>query len=224
MDDDIFFVDMERGIFGGRNGNLYLTDSNTCNLKDDPFVVPYPYRIVVKEEYDPYAIIFTESGYIYILNFQTLKWHLKVLLPPDIGVIDSLEIRDDGESVFLKSNQISYLYQNGWINLPESFESLIVKEDQKVFAQSTQLENEICSAKLCGDLKQFRKAMKRYLIYLANYTSNDTFIQIWYDVINQKYPFDPDDIHQVWIKCINYLSTLNSLSSLIDEIKMSVGE
>ena len=217
-------MDIERGIFGGKNGNLYITDPNTFNLKDDPFVVPYPYRIYVKKEWDPYAVIFTESGYIDVLNYETLRWHLKTLLPPNIGVIDSLELKDDGNSVLLKSNQSTYVYQNGWVNTHISMQPLMIKEDQKIWAQSAQLENEICAAKSSGDLKGFRKSMKKYLINLATYTTNEIFIKIWYDVIKQKYPFNPEDVHNVWVKCINLLSTLTSLSSIKDELKMSIDE
>lgn len=226
MDEDIEFMDVERGIFGGKNGNLYLTEPGTCELKDEPFVVPYPYKIYVKEEYDPFAVIFTESGYIYILNFQTQRWHLKTLLPPKIGVIDSLEIKDDGNSVLLKSSQSSYIYQNGWVCIQISLKPLIVKEDQKVFAQSAQLENEICAAKFSGNFEAFQEAMKRYLVFLADYTTADIFIQTWYDVIKQKYPstFSSEDIHKLWIDCIDLISTIQNTSSMKDELLLTIGE
>ncbi|KAK8886485.1 hypothetical protein M9Y10_041948 [Tritrichomonas musculus] len=224
MDDDIFFIDDKRGIFGSKNGNIYITIPGSYDLRDDPFVVPFPYRIVVKDEYDPFAVIFTESGYIYVLNIQLLKWHLKTTLPPNIGVIDSLEIKNDGNSILLMSNRNSYIYQNGWICLSEQIESLIVKRDQKLFAQATQLENDICTAKLMGDFEQFVNAIEKYLIYVANYSSNEIFIKIWYDLIKQKYPFNSEDIHNMWSKCINLISTIDRLLPFKDELKMSIGE
>ncbi|OHT03393.1 hypothetical protein TRFO_29194 [Tritrichomonas foetus] len=224
MDSELFFADIERGIFGSRSGNLYLTDPGTYNLRDDPFVVPYPFRIIIKDEYDPYIVIFTETGYMYILNIVDMQFKLKTVLPPEVGVIDSFEILDEGASVILKANKGSYKYENGWVNLAEPLDSLIVKDDQKVFAQATQLENELCAAIHVKSIEKFSDAMQKYLLYLANYSTEDVFIQIWYDLIKQDYPFEKSEVHDIMEKCIHLLSTVDRLSSYVDELNMSIKE
>ena len=224
MDSEIFFADIKRGIFGSRSGNLYLTNPGTFNLVDDPFIVPYPFRIIVSDDYDPFAVIFTESGYVYIMNLAKFKWELKAKLPVDVGVIDSLQVKDDGKSIELRSNKGSFLFQNGWMRLSQPLESLIVKEDQKVYAQATQLENDICTAKLNEDFDKFTEAVQRYLIYLANYSTEDVLIRIWYDLIKQSYPFDKEKLLHLWDDAILLLSTVDRLSAYIDELKMSIKE
>lgn len=227
MDEDIFFADFNRGIFASRNGNLYITEPGSYELRDDPFVIPYPFRVVPDNSKDDnqFITIFTDSGYIYVLNLLTLKWEFKSLLPPDIGVIETMEILDNGSSVLLTSNQKSYIYANGWIEKSESVESLMVKDDQRVTAQITQLENEICAAKYSKDIDKFRAAIESYLICLANFSKEEVFIPIWYDIVkNQKYPFDSHELHEVWSECINLLKTVDRLQSKIDELIMSIGD
>ncbi|KAH0788604.1 hypothetical protein GPJ56_007286 [Histomonas meleagridis] len=216
------FADKARGIFASKNGRLYVTKPGTFDLYAAPFIIPTPFRIIVDEKYDPFVLIFTKCGHLYILNSVENRWVLQTKLPSIAGVIDSVDLLHDGKNVILKTNKGAFLYDSGWVVLSEPIESLVIKADQKIFAQCSSLENEIAAAIYLHDYDFLVEAILRYVVYLANYAPENAFLSLWYDLIKSNYPFEKEEMKQLWARAIDVLASIDRVSQSIDELQMSV--
>ena len=217
------FADSKRGIYTTADHCLWFVDPNKNEAKSMPVRFTSNVRVITHDEYDPYVLVFEDSGYLSMFNYQTSICVFSTAFPVQIGIIETAKINKNGDtiSVTLKSNKATYVYSNGsWRIESEPIESLTTKSDNKVPAQRADLENELNAAIHYQDFNAFKEAMTRYLFFLALYASTDSFLAAWYECIKIQTPFDPQQVSNLFIEIIDLLGSVENVSSLIDELRM----
>lgn len=224
--DEISFADKTRGIYAAKNGAVYICEPNTFTMKCSPLAVPAPFRILTGEGYDPLIIVFTESGNMMFYNYVELRWVLKTTLPPNVGTIDAIQIFGDGElNIAMKTSRGEFSFRNGgWSIISEPLELLVVQQDQKIFAQCSELENQIAAAISFGNFEMYEHELQRYLLCLAGYAPLEAFVAIWYSLIATKLPpeFNKDKVDEMWWRNLELVSSMDRVASLVDELRMSL--
>ena len=221
--DTFTFVDKQRGVYAAKTGAVYLCEPNTFKLRSSPIAVPVPFRIVTGNDLDPFLVVFSKDGYVQLYDLEARKWSLKAQLPANMGVIDSVAIRNKGENLIVKSSRGVLYYDSGaWTIMSEPLELLIVEQEQKLFAQCTELENEIAAAVELGDFDEYSKSLEKYILCLARYAPTDAFIEIWYSMLASETPFEPQMIQNLWNEMLDLLSSMERVAPLMDELQMSL--
>lgn len=221
MTEVILFADKARGIFGHKDGRIFLTERGTFDLHQSPFIVSTPYRIIVKEELDPYFLVFVECGYMYLFNNDTRICENCIQLPSNIGVIESVDISTK-DKFKITSSKCTYLFNNGYFQiLSEPVDSLVVKEDQRVNGQIAEYENEVQTAILFKDIEMYEAALEKYFFYLAAYSTTDTFISTWYELIKAETPFG-HQVLNVYKNMIELLSSIDRIIPFAEEMQISI--
>lgn len=218
------FVDKERGIYAERNGAVYICKPGTFELKCPPLAIPSPFRILTGDAYDPLMVVFLQAGYIQLYNFVEMKWILKTSLPTNAGIIYSISVAEEPQlSVTLKTSRGEYYFKDdGWSILSEPLELLVVQQDQKIFAQFSELENKIAAAIDLEDFDAFKNELQKYLLCLARYASLEAFISIWYSLLRMDVPFGNKPMADMWWVNIDLLSNMERVTPLLDELRMSL--
>lgn len=217
------FADAERGIYATADHCLWFVDPLKKEVKAMPAKFTSNFRVITHQDYDPYILIFEDSGYLSIFNFNTTICVLSTKFPAQIGIIESVTLNHKTEKlqVSLKSNKATYLYSEGnWTIQSEPIESLVAKTDNKVPSQKAELENEINSAIKDQNLSAFGEAMNRYIFFLALYSTPNTFLSAWYESIKIPTPFKQEDVNNIFLGIIDLLGTVDKVSGYLDELRM----
>ena len=221
--DTFTFVDKQRGVYAAKTGAVYICEPNTFRLRSSPIAVPVPFRIITGNDLDPFLVVFSKDGYVQLYNLEERKWSLKAHLPANAGVIDSVSVRNNGQSLIVKSSRGTLHYDSGaWSILSEPLELLIVEQEQKIYAQCTELENEIAAAVELGNFDEYSLAMQKYILCLARYASVDAFIEIWYSMLATTTEFDQEQVRGLWAEILDLLSSMERVAPLMEELQMSL--
>lgn len=223
MSESCFFVDIQRGIFVTNDGKLYFTDYNTKKVRFGPLMFQVPMRILTSEAYDPYFILITSDGILYLMSHEQKRVIESTQIPAKVGVIESLTLDQQNQTISLKTTHGVFVYKNGhWETISEPIETLITNQDTKVSAQCMKLENEMAHAVEENLFEAYSKAVSTYLVYIATYLPSQVFITTWYSIIHSELPFDPEATHALWAEIIGLLSSCERIASLLDELDMSL--
>ena len=225
------FADVERGIYTTADHCLWFADPKTNEIKSMPIRFSSNIRVITHKDYDPFILVFEDSGYLSVFNTETTVCTFSTVFPVQIGIIETAKIKRDGLkiiSVSLKSNKATYVYSpdptdpssGHWRIESEPIETLTAKSDNKVPAQKAELENELNSAIHNQDFDAFKEAMTRYLFFLAIYASTDSFLAAWYECIKIQTPFDQKKVNAMYIDIIDLLTSVEKVSHLLDELRM----
>jgi hypothetical protein len=217
-----FFVDKARGIYAAWTGALYICRPHTFDLLGCPMALPTPYRVVTQDSLDPFIVIFTGVGHIHVCNTMTNSITLRIPVPGVPAVIQQVSVRNDGRNLILATTRGVYYYEDGWTVLSEPIESLLVKADQKVFAQCACFENDILSAAKLDDFEEFQNGSSLYLRYMATYAPIQAFVGGWYSIIGGSFPFDRARLLELWRAILDELAAIDRIANLIDELKLSL--
>ena len=86
------FADKQRGIYTTSDGMLYFTKSNTFEVVNGPLIFQAPLRILTSTAYDPYFVVITSDGNLYLLSHEDKRVVLQSVIPANAGFIESIII------------------------------------------------------------------------------------------------------------------------------------
>ena len=225
------FADKSRGLWATQDGKLYITEPGTNKLIKSPLIFTAPYRILVSERYDPYAIILTSNGHLFIFDIKNHRVIMSDLLPVNTGVAETLEFNEDKSKIIMTTNHGVFTHnipkgeetaESHWNIIEEPLEFLETNPDSKSYAQCARIEGEIAAAVEQKDFAAYAENIKKYFLFVATYLPNPTFIAAWYEIINSPKPFMDDQIKDLFTELIGLLSSVERVAPLIDELEMSL--
>ena len=181
--DNIIFADKARGIYAKADGALFFTIPGQFTPIGSPFLMPTPFRIYVHSDIDPYAVVFANTGMMFVFNIQSSKCVTTVRLPPFKFIIKKIQIFDEGNVIQLTSENQVLIYRGSWIIQQEDQDELVIKAEQKSNAEYAILEDELCVACKERNLAKFKIAVEKYAVYMAQNATVDIFIANWYDFV-----------------------------------------
>ena len=227
------FGDKKRGLWSTVDGKLYITNPGTKDLVKPPLIFAAPSRIIVSDDFDPFAIILTGNGYIFILHIDEKKIVMKAQLPANAGVIETIKIDRERSLIILESTHGTFTHsipqdsekqENHWNIIEEPLDCLETNPDSKAYAQCARIESQIASAVEEKNFEKYAENVRKYLLYIATFLPNPAFISAWYELINSSPPFSPAELNALWPETIQLLSSVERVSSLIDELEMSLSK
>jgi hypothetical protein len=171
---------------------------------------------------DPFIVIFTNVGQVHVCNVLTNSITLHITVPSVAAVIQQVSVRNEGRNLMLTTTRGSYYYDDGWTILSEPIESLLVKADQRVFAQCACFENDILSAAKLENFEEFQNSCSLYLRYMATFAPIDAFVAGWYSVISGSFAFDRPLLEGLWRRILDELAAIARVAKLLDELKLSL--
>jgi hypothetical protein len=180
--------------------------------------------VITSDHLDPFFVVFSDVGCIHVYDTIAAQWTLEAELPISAGVINSVQVRGDGDKVILNATRGTFYYDKGWVMLSEPTEPLVVKLDQTVFAQAAALETAIAAAIQLIDFDEFEQATLKYLVFLATYAPIDAFLSNWYSLIVGKNPFELPIVRDMWHRILEILSALDRVAPYVEELKMSMDQ
>ena len=225
------FVDKQRGLWSTTDGKLYITYPGTKKLIKSPLIFTAPCRILVSEKYDPYALILTANGYLFVFDIDNCKVIMSDLLPANTGVAETLDFNEDKTQIIMTTNHGIFTHNipgNGekaeshWNIIEEPLDCLETNPDSKSFAQCARIEGEIAASLEQKNFAAYSESVKKYFLFVATYLPNPTFIAAWYEIINSPKPFMDAEVKELFSEIIGLLSSVERVAPLIDELEMSL--
>lgn len=215
----ITFADKARGIYGSNDGSLFLTDPGTFHVKCSPFFFPAPYRVLCDEKFDPYFIVISKIGRIFVVDSNTSTCVINTQLPPFTAKILSIDLQSDGKVIILNMDSSQFLYDGEWrlISVPEKEEKL--SNDEHFSQEISRLETQLASASYAYDIDTFKVMLKRYFYYCAAYVTHDQFIALWSQMITTAYQFE-QPIKEIFQDILQSIKVIDRISPYCDELQI----
>lgn len=216
----LYYADKQKGIFVYSDGRIYFTNKGTYELLNSPHIIPFPFKIIIEDELDPYFIAITETGIIFIfcLSDQSLKFSVK--LPSNVGNIRKIHLNKDTMEISINSSNGIFVYSNNhWSQVNEPIYTIRSDQNAKIFAQCSQLEMELANCGANKDCNGYYEYASKYLLYLAQYTNPDVFISMWYEVVRES-----KDLLTVdnWKEILELVLCVDKIQPLEDELLSSI--
>ena len=220
---DVTYADKENGVFMTADNTLFFTNPGTFNIKGAPFPIFEKSRVIPS---GVFVIVVTESARIYVFSHETGKCVYNIDFPTGSGIVKeiSVDLINGKPLLEMITDKGVYKFDGVWTQLKGLWNGSTITPEMRTLSKCAELENEINISIAECDIEHYRESVLRYLVYLAQAISVESFIASWFDLIQKSLPFDKQQINDTWINTIAVFREYPKLANYCDELEMSITE